>query len=102
MDQLLLLLSPVAVWFVVGGVKKFRNWASVSVSKPVMRVVVGVISIAAVVSKSILAGEPIEVTQLNELSQGLLEAVVVFLAASGAHFLSKKKKVAAEPPLDDE
>lgn len=87
--ELLLLLSPVAVTLLTGGIKKIisANWFKGDIKKVVLRLVVATLSLGVAVGNAILSGGDVPVASVETF----VEAFFVFLSSTGIYFFSKKK-----------
>lgn len=92
METLLLTLSPIAVAAVAQIVKLILTYGAGMVEHggirlAFLRVLVAVLSFGSVIGSAILSGQEVDVASIQTFG----EAILVFLGASGAYFLAKKK-----------
>lgn len=91
LSQLLLAISPVLVSWLTNLVKPSKDVVIGGFRKTVLRFGVAFLSFGAVVGTAFLANQQVEAVSIETFVQALL----VFLGASGIYFWQKYKKVSA-------
>ena len=88
MENLLLALSPIAVYFLTSGVKKIQSLSFSPRAKTYIRLVAVVLSFGAVVGNSVVSGQPVDPVSIEMFTN----VVLTFLASTGVYALTKAKK----------
>ena len=87
MEQIGMLIAPVLVWIITGGVKKLTSMNLSKNGTFYVRMLVIVFSFAATMGNTWVNGQAVDPTSVKTLA----DALVVFLGSQGTFFLTKRK-----------